>query len=148
MCVKTKRYETKDGKRLDLNKDTFKQGEEYIVTVKITAPYERRFVIADIPIAGGMRILNSNFETESKEIKDITGNYKSKWWGGFNHTENYKDKVLLFADILDKGEHVYKYVVRAATPGEYLLPATKAEEMYNPDVFGYDGQHKIVIEAK
>lgn len=147
--IKVERYyETKDGKRLDLNKDTFKQGEEYIVTVKITAPYERRFVIADIPIAGGMRILNSNFETESKEIKDITGNYKSKWWGGFNHTENYKDKVLLFADILDKGEHVYKYVVRAATPGEYLLPSTKAEEMYNPDVFGYDGQHKIIIEDR
>ena len=95
-----------------------------------------------------MRILNSNFETESKEIKDITGNYSDRWWGGFNHTENYKDKVLLFADILDKGEHVYKYVVRAATPGEYLLPATKAEEMYNPDVFGYDGQHKIIIEGK
>ena len=34
------------------------------------------------------------------------------------------------------------------TPGEYLLPATKAEEMYNPDVFGYDGQYKIVIEDR
>ena len=28
--IKVERYyETKDGKRLDLNKDTFKQGEEY-----------------------------------------------------------------------------------------------------------------------
>lgn len=147
--IKVERYyETKDGRKLDLTKDTFKQGEEYIVTVKITAPYERVFVVADVPIAGGMRILNSSFETESSEIKNITGNYNEKWWGGFNHIENYKDKVLLFADILDKGEHIYKYVVRAATPGEYLLPVTKAEEMYNPDVFGYDGQHKIIIEAK
>lgn len=147
--IKVERYyETKDGRRLDLTKDRFKQGEEYIVTVKITAPYERRFVVADVPIAGGMRILNSSFATESSETKDITGNYSERWQSGFNHTENYNDKVLLFADILDRGEHVYKYVVRAATPGEYLLPATKAEEMYNPDVFGYDGQHKIIIEAK
>lgn len=147
--IKVERYyETKEGRILDLTKDTFKQGEEYIVTVKITAPYERTFVVADVPIAGGMRILNSSFATESSEVKNITGNYNEKWWGGFNHTENYKDKVLLFADILDKGEHIYKYVVRAVTPGEYLLPATKAEEMYNPEVFGYDGQHKVVIEAK
>lgn len=147
--IKVERYyETKDGRRLDLTKDTFKQGEEYIVTVKITAPYERKFVVADVPIASGMRILNSSFATESSEVKDITGNYSERWWGGFNYIENYKDKVLLFADMLDKGEHIYKYVVRAATPGEYLLPATKAEEMYNPDIFGYDGQHKVVIEAK
>ena len=141
-------YQTKDGKVLDLTKDRFKQGEEYVVVVKVTVPYERHFVVVDTPIASGMRILNSSFATESSEVKNITGNQGTSWWGGFNHTENYNDKILLFADILDKGEHVYKYVVRAATPGEYLLPATKAEEMYNPEVFGYDGQYKVVIEAK
>ena len=141
-------YQTKDGKVLDLTKDRFKQGEEYVVVVKVTVPYERHFVVVDTPIASGMRILNSSFATESSEVKNITGNQGTSWWGGFNHTENYNDKILLFADILNKGEHVYKYVVRAATPGEYLLPATKAEEMYNPEVFGYDGQYKVVIEAK
>lgn len=142
-------YQTKDGRVLDLTKEKFKQGEEYVVVVKVTVPYERHFVVVDTPIASGMRILNSSFATESSEVKNITGNYNNTWWwGGFNHTENYNDKILLFADVLDKGEHVYKYVVRAVTPGEYLLPATKAEEMYNPEVFGYDGQHKVVIEAK
>ena len=110
-------YQTKDGRVLDLTKEKFKQGEEYVVVVKVTVPYERHFVVVDTPIASGMRILNSSFATES-----------------FNHTENYSDKILLFADVLDKGEHIYKYVVRAVTPGEYLLPATKAEEMYNPEV--------------
>ena len=141
-----RQYQTKDGNVLDLTKYKFKQGEEYIVEVKITVPYERNFVVVDTPIAAGMRILNSSFDTESSEVKNITGN--NDIWGGFNYTENYFDKILLFADILDKGEHIYKYVVRAVTPGEYLLPATKSEEMYNPEVFGYDGQHKIVIEAK
>ncbi|WP_300368824.1 Ig-like domain-containing alpha-2-macroglobulin family protein [Brachyspira sp.] len=145
-----RRYETKDGKVLDLTKDKFKQGEEYVVVVKVTAPYERHFVVVDTPVAAGMRILNSSFATESSEVKNITGNTGKSawWWGGFNHTENYNDKILLFADMLSDGEHEYRYVVRAVTPGEYLLPATKAEEMYNPEVFGYDGQHKIVIEAK
>ena len=142
-------YQTKDGRVLDLTKEKFKQGEEYVVVVKVTVPYERHFVVVDTPIASGMRILNSSFATESSEVKNITGNYNNTWWwGGFNHTENYSDKILLFADVLDKGEHVYKYVVRAVIPGEYLLPATKAEEMYNPEVFGYDGQYKVIIESK
>lgn len=141
-------YHTKEGKVLDLAKDRFKQGEEYVVVVKVTVPYERHFVAVDTPIAAGMRILNSSFDTESSEVKDITGNQYINWWGGFNHTENYNDKILLFADVLNEGEHIYKYVVRAVTPGEYLLPATKAEEMYNSEVFGYDGQHKIIIETK
>lgn len=145
-----RRYETKDGRVLDLTKDKFKQGEEYVVVVKVTAPYERHFVVVDTPIAAGMRILNASFATESSEVKNLTGNAGKPtwWWGGFNHTENYNDKVLLFADMLSDGEHEYRYVVRAVTPGEYLLPATKAEEMYNTEVFGYDGQHKVVIEAK
>lgn len=145
--IKVERYfETKDGRRIDLTKENFRQGEEYVVAVKVIVPYERRFVVADIPVAGGMRILNSNFITESGEVRNITGDYG--YFGGFNHSENYNDKVILFADILDKGEHIYKYAIRAVTPGEYLLPAAKAEEMYNPDVFGYDGQHKIIIEEK
>ena len=145
-----RRYETKDGRVLDLTKDKFKQGEEYVVVVKVTAPFERHFVVVDTPIAAGMRILNASFATESSEVKNLTGNAGKPtwWWGVFNHTENYNDKVLLFADMLSDGEHEYRYVVRAVTPGEYLLPATKAEEMYNSEVFGYDGQHKVVIEAK
>lgn len=147
--IKVERYyETKDGRKIDLSKDNFIQGEEYIVVVKVTAPFERRFAVVDSPIAAGMRILNASFATESGEIKSITGTARNGLWGTFNYTENYKDRVLLFADILDKGEHVYKYVVRATTPGEYLLPATKAEEMYNPDIFGYDGQYNVTIKAK
>lgn len=151
MGIKVERqYQTKDGRVLDITKDKFRQGEEYVVVVKITAPFERHFVVVDTPIAAGMRILNAGFDTESSEVKELTGESGKPawWWGGFNHTENYNDKVLLFADMLSEGEHIYKYVVRAVTPGEYLLPATKAEEMYNPEIFGYDGQHKVIIEAK
>lgn len=147
--IKVERYyETKNGRKIDLSKESFVQGEEYIVVVKVTAPFERRFVVVDTPIAAGMRILNATFETESSSVRDITGTQGRNCWGTFNYTENYIDKMILFADVLNKGEHIYKYVVRAATPGEYLLPATKAEEMYNPDIFGYDGQYNITIKSK
>ncbi|MBU1075783.1 MAG: hypothetical protein KKH98_00730, partial [Spirochaetes bacterium] len=69
-----------------------------------------------------------------------------RWWGSLNHSENYEDKVLVFADSLYYGDHTYRYVVRAVTPGEYLLPPTKIEEMYDPDVFGYYGQQYVTVK--
>ncbi len=145
--IKVERYyETKSGRRINLNLESLKQGEEYVVVVKISSDYDRQFVVVDSGISSGMRILNSTFNTESSEVKNITGS--NRWWGSFNYTENYNDRILLFADFLYKGEHTYKYVVRAITPGKYLLPATKAEEMYNSEVFGYDGQKTIIIRAK
>ena len=141
---KVERYlTTKDGRKLDLTSDTLKQGEEYIVTVKVNVPYERRFSVVEIPIAAGLRILNASFVTESSEVSEATGGSYA-----FNHTETYTDKVLLFADMMSKGEYEYNFVVRAATPGEYSLPPTKAHEMYNSEVFGFDRGYRIIIEPK
>ena len=138
------RYITdKNGKTIENN--LFRQGEEYIVVVKINVDFERQFVVVDAPIAAGFKILNTSFATESSDtryLEDNNYNYS------FSHIENYENKVLLFSDLLSRGEHTYKYVVRATTPGEYLLPATKSQEMYNDDVYGYDGADKITIEAK
>jgi len=136
-------FSTKDGRKLDLTKDTLKQGEEYIITVKINVPYERRFSVIEIPIAGGLRILNASFVTESSEVAEATGGSYA-----FNHIETYTDKVILFADMMSKGEYEYNFVVRAATPGEYSLAPTKAHEIYNSEVFGFDRGYKIIIEYK
>ena len=97
------------------------------------------------PIPAGFKILNLNFQTESQDAYKNVKKH-NRWWSSFNHFENYEDRVLLSATSLYFGEHIYRYVVRAVTPGEYLLPPTKAEEMYNPDVFGYYGQQYVVIK--
>ncbi len=137
-------FTTMDGEKIEDNK--FIQGQSYKVQVKVTMPYERRFVILDSPIAAGFSILNATFATESSEVAEATGG--NRGFGSFNHTENYLDRVILFGDVMRKGVHTFTYVVRATTPGEYLLPSTKSEEMYNPDVFGYDEQSKIEIIEK
>ncbi|GAI52394.1 unnamed protein product, partial [marine sediment metagenome] len=67
-------------------------------------------------------------------------------WGTFDHWEIYDDKVLLFADALRAGEHTFSYLVRAMTFGSFTMPSTKAEEMYTPEVFGYNRQRKISVK--
>jgi uncharacterized protein YfaS (alpha-2-macroglobulin family) len=72
--------------------------------------------------------------------------YYYQSWGTFDHYEIYDEKVLLFADALFAGEHTFSYVVRAMTFGTFTMPATKAEEMYTPEVFGYNRQRTIIVK--
>ena len=39
------------------------------------------------------------------------------------------------------------YVVRAVSPGKYVLPQAYVEDMYRPDRFGRTGVGSIEIEA-
>ena len=38
------------------------------------------------------------------------------------------------------------YVARATTPGKYIVPPTKAEEMYMPETFGRAASDRVVVE--
>jgi uncharacterized protein YfaS (alpha-2-macroglobulin family) len=129
----------------------FKLGEKYIVKLKVKTVQERRYVVLDDPLPAGFEIVNLSFATESAED---TQQFNSKeagadiyrWWGTFDRSENYDDRVLVFADYLERGEHTYTYLVQATTPGTFFMPAAKAEEMYTPEVFGRTGQKTITVK--
>ena len=42
----------------------------------------------------------------------------------------------------------YRYLARATTLDAFVVPPTKAEEMYSPEVFGRTGADLIRISAK
>ena len=44
------------------------------------------------------------------------------------------------------GVHTYTYLARATTPGIFVVPPTKAEEMYHPETFGRTGTARVVVE--
>lgn len=68
------------------------------------------------------------------------------WWSPFYHREDRDDRLLLFADNLPAGVHHYEYLARAVTPGTYVVGPLRAEEMYNPEVFGRTGVIEYVVE--
>ena len=45
-----------------------------------------------------------------------------------------------------EGIYDYTYVARATTPGSFVVPPTKAEEMYFPETFGRSGTDRLVVE--
>ncbi len=124
---------------------SFTAGTVYKVTLSVTTTQDRHFVVVDDPLPAGFEPVNLGFATESDALRggrpsgEFGGDDREWgwWWGGFNHFETCDDRVLCFADLLRSGTHAHSYYMRALTPGRFALPQTKAEEMYNPEVFGW-----------
>jgi len=131
----------------------FEAGKTYRVTLKVSTTQERHYVVVDDPLPAGFEVVNTTFATESQEqmrevgrTRDYSGDDAwGRWWGTFDHTEIYDDRVLLFADQLANGNHDYSYFVKAVTAGTFALPQTKAEEMYTPEVFGWCPDRMVVV---
>ncbi len=130
----------------------FGAGLVYKVTLTVVTPQERHFVVVDDPLPAGFEAINLSFETESRQLaqglhnEDVNNEYDDYWWGGFNHVEQKDDRVLIFADALLAGVHTYSYLVRATTYGTFGMPATHAEQMYEPEVFGRTVGKIIVVQ--
>jgi uncharacterized protein YfaS (alpha-2-macroglobulin family) len=119
-----------------------KAGDLVKITLRIRNTKERRFVAITDPIPAGTEPVESWFATTASELaeeqqKEEQGDWMS-WWkrGGFDHVERHDDRVNLFATRLGEGVHEFTYVVRATTAGTFITAPARAEEMYEPEVFG------------
>lgn len=124
-----------------------KPGSRLIITLKVKTRQDRTFVVVDDPLPGGFEIVDPSFAVESSiDAKAVTREGYGYYWGDFNHSEKYDDRMLLFADYLTQGEHTYSYLVQATTPGNFSIPATWAEGMYEPEVFGRTTSASVEIK--
>jgi alpha-2-macroglobulin len=67
-------------------------------------------------------------------------------WNWFEHQNLRDDRVEAFSSYLPGGTYEYTYIARATTPGQFVVPPTKAEEMYAPEVFGRSSSASVVVE--
>ncbi len=68
------------------------------------------------------------------------------WWPWYEH-QNLRDaRAEAFTSLLWEGVYHYSYVARATTPGEFVVPPAKAEEMYTPEVFGRSASDRVIVE--
>jgi uncharacterized protein YfaS (alpha-2-macroglobulin family) len=74
--------------------------------------------------------------------------YWNRWYAlfAFDHTELRDERVAAFAERLPAGVYEYTYLARATTPGRYLAPPTRAEEMYAPELFGRSASTHVTVE--
>jgi uncharacterized protein YfaS (alpha-2-macroglobulin family) len=78
--------------------------------------------------------------SDSGDNGENTDNGYTGDYGEFGYTTHiYDDEVRFYFDQLDRGKHEVTFLFRTTTPGVYPTPPTRAELMYQPEVFGRTG---------
>jgi uncharacterized protein YfaS (alpha-2-macroglobulin family) len=109
------------------------------------------------PLPAGLEALNAELATTEQLPEESTesgvnrggrGIYDYYWyWRGTWYAHNLRDeRAEAFTSLLWEGVHEYTYFVRATTPGLFIVPPTKAEEMYAPETFGRGRSDRVRVK--
>ncbi|NTV46076.1 MAG: hypothetical protein HGB11_06055 [Chlorobiales bacterium] len=120
-------------------------GEMVKVTLRVAVPEEMHFVAVADPLPAGLEALNPTLRTTAQAGVFDTGNEQQSGAQYFDHIELRDDRVTLFATTLSAGVHTYTYFARATSYGQFTMPPTYAEEMYQPEVFGRTGTARVTV---
>ncbi len=123
-----------------------RQNQRFVVVLKVTEPLPEygRVIVADY-LPAGLEIDNPHLVSSGDAgtlgwIKDA---------GQPVNSEFRDDRFTAAFDRIKDSAPVFTvaYVVRAVTPGQFVLPQARVEDMYRPDRFGRTGTGTIDITA-
>ena len=127
-----------------------KAGARVRVRLRLVAPTRRYHVALQDPLPAGLEPLNPALAVTGSIPKDTSDTSSSRYWWWrwtwYEHQNLRDQRAEAFASLLWDGIHTYTYVTRATTPGEFVVPPAKAEEMYSPEVFGRTGTDRVIVE--
>jgi alpha-2-macroglobulin len=123
------------------------------VRVKLTMVAQaRRYQVALVdPIPAGFEPMNPALAVTGSVPQDPNSSEMKSgywwWWRTWYEHQNLRDeRVEAFTSLLWEGVYTYTYVARATTPGVFVAPPAKAEEMYAPETFGRSASDRVIVE--
>jgi uncharacterized protein YfaS (alpha-2-macroglobulin family) len=127
-----------------------KAGARVRVRLTMVAPGRRYHVALVDYLPAGFESLNPELAVteripeEPKQANDLNWWLWRRIW--FDHQNLRNERSEAFTSLLWSGVYNYTYVVRATTPGKFVAPPAKAEEMYHPETFGRSKTDRVRIE--
>jgi uncharacterized protein YfaS (alpha-2-macroglobulin family) len=135
-------YFTLDGKPADPSKA--KQNDRFAVVLKITEakPEYGHIMVSDYLAAG--------FEIDNPHLVSSGDTGTLDWIEDGEEPENTEFRDDRFTAAIDRGSDdkavfTVAYVVRAVSPGKYVLPQAYVEDMYNPSRYGRTGTGNVEV---
>ena len=123
-----------------------KAGAKVRVRLGMVSPDRRYHVALVDKMPAGFEALNPALAV-SEAVPADPNTSNIWWWGTWYEHQNLRDeRVEAFTTLLWEGVYEYTYVARATTPGRFIAPPTKAEEMYSPETFGRSAVDVVVVE--
>ena len=138
-------YYTLDGDKVDASKA--RQNQRFVVVLKMTEPKPQfgRVIVADY--------LPSGFEIDNPRLVSSGETSTLSWITDAADPVNTEFRDDRFTAAFDRNQEsspvfTVAYVVRAVSPGTYVLPQAKVEDMYRPDRFGRTATGTVEIAPK
>jgi uncharacterized protein YfaS (alpha-2-macroglobulin family) len=138
-------YHTLAGEVADPSKA--RQNQRFVVVLKLTEPQPQfgRVIVADYLPAG--------FEIDNPRLVSSGETSTLDWVADGVEPANSEFRDDRFTAAFDRSAEsspvfTVAYVVRAVSPGRYVLPQAKVEDMYRPDRFGRTATGTIEITAR
>jgi alpha-2-macroglobulin len=126
-----------------------KAGARVRVHLTMVARDRRYHVALTDPLPAGLEIVNPDLGVSQNPPADPTSPESRRlwWWGPWYEHQNLRDeRAEAFTSLLWDGVYQYTYIARATTPGTFVVPPAKAEEMYSPETFGRSASDTVVVE--
>jgi uncharacterized protein YfaS (alpha-2-macroglobulin family) len=127
-----------------------KAGARVRVRLTMVANNRRYHVALTDPLPAGLEIVNPALAVSENIPQDPSApdyRYGWWWWGPWYEHQNMRDdRAEAFTSLLWDGVYDYTYFARATTPGTFIVPPAKAEEMYSPEVFGRSGSDVVIVK--
>ncbi len=135
---------------------SFAGGDLVLTEIVVVASSPREYVVIDDPLPAGFEPIDARLATtaggldadaesgddgDPEDALEEPGGYDAVATGRAFLPSRYvrelrDDRAVFFIDRMPAGMYRYRYLARATTFGTYILPPTRAEEMYTPEVFG------------
>ncbi len=129
-----------------------RSGAKVRVRLTLVVPARRYHVALVDPMPAGLEAMNPELAVTGSipphQKRDVPASERGWWWwrNWFEHQNMRDERVEAFTSLLWEGVYSYTYVTRATTPGAFVVPPPKAEEMYHPETFGRGSTDRVVIE--
>ena len=125
-------------------------GARVRVRLSMVAENRRYHVALVDPLPAGLEPMNPALAVTGpipQDPKQQSSRGPYWWWSStwYEHQNMRDERMEAFASMLWEGVHEYTYVARATTPGSFIVPPAKAEEMYMPETFGRSASDKVVV---
>ena len=146
-------YQAVDDNR-DVRRDAdgvwhIKAGARVKVHVGMVCPSMRYHVALVDPLPAGLEAINPALQGSQPAPSRVAPARRRGWWWNpwwYEHQNLRDERVEAFSQWVYYGVHDYDYYARATTPGNFVVPPAKAEEMYHPETFGRSASDRVIVE--
>ncbi len=125
-----------------------KAGATVKVVLTMVADARRTHVALIDPLPAGLEPINpalANSRTIPDEDTHELPRFWCDCWQWFEHQNLRDDRAEAYTSLLFGGTYEYSYYARATTLGTFVVPPTRAEEIYSPEVFGRSASGVVVV---